>query len=195
MRELMGRAIESVLDQTYRDFGLLVVDRGSTDGSRDIESQYRFDRRFNYIYQDNCGLSAVRNTGIRTSKGKYIGLLDADDSWLPHKLASQVGSMEKHQEIWLIYSDLYFFDVDLIWTIETFKERGGYKLPTGFVFQQLRLDNFISSPTPMVSRKTLEDVGFLDETLPTCEDWDLWLRISAWNPILLIGKPLDIYSV
>ena len=82
--DFLGDAIDSVLAQTYKDYELIIVDDGSTDGTREIVAAY--GNQIKYIYQDNRGLSAARNTGILASKGEYIGLLDADDVWLPNKL-------------------------------------------------------------------------------------------------------------
>ncbi|MBM2835200.1 MAG: glycosyl transferase [Candidatus Brocadiaceae bacterium] len=77
-------AIESVLAQSYQDYEIIVVDDGSTDGTRDVLEPYR--DRIRYMYQDNKGVSAARNTGIQESRGEWIAFLDSDDEWLPNKL-------------------------------------------------------------------------------------------------------------
>jgi len=87
--KFLSEAIDSVLSQSYRPIEIIVVDDGSTDGSRDIALSYSLD---NYIYQDNAGAAAARNRGILAAKGEYISFLDADDLWMPSKLSAQIAA-------------------------------------------------------------------------------------------------------
>lgn len=81
----LGEAIQSVLDQTFTDFELIVVDDGSTDNTKEVVSSFK-DSRIKYIFQENCGVSAAQNTGIRASTGEYIAILGSDDKWFPENL-------------------------------------------------------------------------------------------------------------
>src|SRR5436309_7380613 len=95
------QTIESVLAQTYRDFELLVIDDGSTDGTAEAVKEYEKDLR--YVHQGNGGASKARNQGIRFSQGKYIAFLDADDLWEPEKLTIQVEFLERNPKIGLVH--------------------------------------------------------------------------------------------
>ena len=111
----MGEAIESVLNQTYNNWELIIVDDGSTDNCKEIIKKYFYDNRIKYIaHKENRGIPAARNTGIRAAKGEYIGFLDQDDIWLPEKLKEQVGifNMDRHQEIGLVFSNIMYLIKD-----------------------------------------------------------------------------------
>lgn len=178
------RAVSSVLDQTYADFELLVVDDGSGDGT--IRALRPFLDRIRLIrHARNCGVSAARNTGIRASRAPLVAFLDSDDRWLPEKLESQVRFFRERpgvvacqtQEIWV---------------------RGGRRVnparrhlkPSGDIFA-LSLERCLVSPSAvMLCRCVLDEVGLFDESLPVCEDYDLWLRIACRHPIHLIDREL-----
>ena len=105
----LGEAIQSVLDQTFTDFELIVVDDGSTDDTREVVGSFN-DSRIRYIYQENRGLPAARNTGIKASRGEYIAFLDSDDIWLTQNLELKVKSLDSHPDAGLVCSDGYNFD-------------------------------------------------------------------------------------
>jgi glycosyltransferase involved in cell wall biosynthesis len=177
------RAVQSVREQDYPHVEILVVDDGSTD-----DTPHRlgvFQNRIYYIYRRNKGVSAARNTGIRLSRGKYIAFLDSDDLWQPEKTARQVAYLETHLEFRAC-------QVGEIWF------RRGRRVnpkkihckPSGWIFREsLRLCT-VSPSAVMVRRDLFEDVGLFDESLPACEDYDLWLRISSREPIALLPDSL-----
>src|SRR5437867_1708261 len=101
-------AVESVLNQSFQDREVIVVDDGSTDDTR--ERLERFRGRIRYIYQRNKGLPAARNTGIRAARGAYVAFLDSDDLWLPEKLALQVPILDTRQQVGMVYTDAHLFD-------------------------------------------------------------------------------------
>ena len=103
-------AIESVLNQTYRDYELIVIDDGSVDNTKAILNKYVGKLR--YIYRENGGLPSARNLGIRLSKGKYVAFLDADDIWLPDKLQKQVKAIEEDDDVGLFYTAKYMMDAN-----------------------------------------------------------------------------------
>ena len=95
--DFVGEAIDSALAQTYTDYEIILVNDGSTDGTKEIAAEYR--NQIKYIYQDNRGLPAARNTGILASKGEYMAFLDADDVWLPNKLKLEVEFLDMHPSV------------------------------------------------------------------------------------------------
>ena len=103
---LVDRAIQSVLNQTYKDFELIIVDDGSTDNTEDIIKEFqKKDERIKYIrHEENRGGSAARNTGIKAAKGEYIAFLDSDDEWLPIKLGRQISEFTNKSKIALVYT-------------------------------------------------------------------------------------------
>ena len=107
----LGEAIQSVLDQTFQDFELIVVDDGSTDNTKEVIGSFT-DRRIKYIYQQNRGVSTALNVGISASRGEYIALLDADDIWLPHNLEKGVEVLDEHAEVGFSYGQAYLMDIE-----------------------------------------------------------------------------------
>lgn len=173
----LGEAIESVLTQSWPDFEIIIIDDGSTDNTAYV-SQSFCDPRVHYIYQENKGLSAARNTGIRHSSGKYIAFLDADDVFLPHKLEVQLAYLEKHPEVGLVAGGYSRIDTEGRVLYEV-------KPAPGTVFPE---DLLVRSSFPihaaLVRQTWVERVGCFDETLPAAEDWDFFCRLA------LLGCPM-----
>ena len=175
---LIGRAIQSVLNQTYQDFEVIVVDDGSTDNTEEVIKEYQEqDRRIRYIrHEKNKGGSAARNTGIKLAKGKYIGLLDDDDEWLPEKLEKQMRKFQNSSEkVGVIYSGFFYIS-----------EKSGKIVSEiiphlrGKVYANLLKGCILGSPTPLIKKRCFQKAGFFDETLPSCQDWDMWIRLSKY---------------
>ena len=185
---LVNQAIESVLAQTYRDYEIIVVNDGSTDDTKAVLAQ--FGNKITAIHQENRGLSAARNTGILASQGKYIAFLDDDDLWLPEKLAKQIPVLEAKPQIGLIYSDMFRFNENGV-----FPDTWGKNFPTPSlpVSWTLFKGNFIPVPTVVVRRACLDKIGWFDESLSACEDYDLWLRIIEKFPVYHLDEPLAYY--
>jgi len=193
-------AIESVLNQTYKDFEIIVVDDGSTDNTKEVIKPYL--NKIKYIYQQNSGPSAARNRGIKEAKGEYIAFLDADDIWLAQKLELQIKFMEKEKEVGLIFSDMILFNEKGIIKNSFLKEKLFFnKLsikPLSFtekviydnVFNALLQENFIPTNTVIVKKECFNKVGFFDKTLFSVEDRDMWLRIGLFYDIGFINSPL-----
>ena len=173
---LVGRAIQSVLNQTYQDFEIIVVDDGSTDNTEEIVKSFN-DERIRYIrHEKNKGAPAARNTGIKLAKGKYIGLLDDDDEWLPEKLEKQMSKFQNSSEkVGVIYSGFFYVS-----------EKSGkivseiIPLLRGEVYANLLKGCILGSPTPLIKKRCFQKAGFFDETLPSCQDWDMWIRLSKY---------------
>ncbi len=183
--DLLAQAIDSVLSQSYTDFELIVVDDGSTDATQALLSRYR--ERIRYLFQENRGVSAARNLGIKVARGRYICLLDSDDLWLRDKLKEQIRLMKGDPKIRVSYTDE-------VWI------RGGKRVNqgkrhrkySGWILRKLLPLCLISPSSVMIERGVFEEVGLFDESFPVCEDYDLWLRIGSRMPIHLIEKPLIV---
>lgn len=171
---LVKRGIRSVLAQTYGDFELIIVDDASKDNTREVIKSFD-DKRIRYIcHKENRGAPATRNTGIRMARGVYIGLLDDDDEWLPTKLEKQIAKFgEVSSKVGLIYSGLEVMRADGH-TIETIY----YPKYRGDVRVRLLLGTTIGSPTPLIRTECFNKAGVFDESLKSCQDWDMWKRIS-----------------
>ncbi|HBU69105.1 MAG TPA: glycosyltransferase family 2 protein [Elusimicrobia bacterium] len=179
-------AIESVLRQSYGNVEVIVVDDGSADGTKEALGKY--GGKIKYIYQNNRGLSAARNMGIRESKAEYVAFLDADDMWLPEKLERQMKYFDD-LNIGLVGCGYINFDDDgnIIRTA-----RGNQFKNSKDLAERLIIRNVISgSGSGVVARREcFKKAGMFDESLTASEDWDMWLRISMEYGVAIIEEPL-----
>jgi glycosyltransferase involved in cell wall biosynthesis len=178
-------AIESVLDQRDGNFELIVVDDGSTDDTCTLLATY--GDRLRVLRQPNRGVSAARNTGIRAANGELIALLDSDDAWLPGKLATQVDFFSRHPQALICQTEE-------IWIRNGVRVNPGkrHRKDSGMIFERSLTLCLVSPSAVMMRKSLLDEVGLFDESLPACEDYDLWLRIAWQYPIHLIDQPLII---
>lgn len=179
------QAIDSVLAQTYGGHEIIIVDDGSTDQTSTVLAGY--GHRVKTIFQPNQGVSAARNTGIRTSTGDLIAFLDADDYWLPEKLAQQVAFFKDHPEAWICQTEEIW-----IRNGRRVNPKKRHKKPSGDIFEPSLSLCLVSPSAVMLRRPLLREVGLFDESLPACEDYDLWLRIAWKYPVHLIETPLTV---
>ena len=187
---LVTKSIESVLSQTFKEYEIIVVDDGSTDGTKGLLEE-RYAGKIIYIgKKKNEGLSAARNTGIEASKGKYIAFLDDDDLWLPEKLELQVNLMQKKPFLGLVYCGYYGVN-----------KTGGVLRevkPTkrGKIFDDILLSNCLGPPSAsLVKKEVFAKAGYFDENLSSSEDWDMWLRVSKLYEIDFVNRPLVKYRI
>jgi len=183
-------SIKSVLEQTFTDFELILVDDGSTDHTSSLAAGYGDALR--YKWQPNGGLAAARNTGIEEARGEYIAFLDADDLFLPNRLASQVPLLDENPNIGLVYGQALVFGEGK--SNEYLLPETG-KLAGGDIFESLYFENVIPVLTVLTRRSILEDLGGFDENTPATEDWELWLRITARFPVTFVSGPVARYRV
>lgn len=184
--EHLRDAIQSVVSQTYSEFELIVVDDGSTDNTEKIVRSFN-DERIHYIKQDNRGVSAARNTGIAKARGELIAFLDSDDRWEPGKLKTQKAFFDSNP------------DAHICQTEETWIRNGvrvnpkkKHAKPSGWIFKECLPLCCVSPSAVMMRRKVFETIGVFDESLPACEDYDLWLRASLHYEIITLPDPLTI---
>jgi glycosyltransferase involved in cell wall biosynthesis len=182
---VLKEAVDSVLGQTFGDFELIVVDDGSEDDTAQILETYKGG--ISVIRQENAGVSAARNYGIRKASGRLISFLDSDDLWLPRKLERQVEFFETHPRAMICQTE------------ETWIRNGKRVNPkkrhqkvSGVFFERSLSLCLVSPSAVMIRRDLLDTVGLFDEQLPACEDYDLWLRIGYRYPVHLIDEPLII---
>ena len=183
-RALLREAVESVLGQTYRDFELIVVDDGSTDGTAEA---MRALPGVGYVRQDHRGVSAARNRGVRAGSGDLVAFLDSDDLWRPAKLERQVAFMDAHPEAQVCQTEE-------VWIRNGARVNPGArhrKTPDDLFARSLGLC-LVSPSAVMMRRDLFERVGGFDESLPACEDYDLWLRVTADESVPLLPEPLVV---
>lgn len=180
------RAVESVLDQSFRDFEIIVVDDGSTDDT--CQSLAKFGSSITYIRCPlNRGVSAARNAGVRTASAPWIAFLDSDDYWLRDKLGVQMEFLRRNPE-WVACQ------TEEIWIRRgrRVNPRRKHKKPSGDIFKRSLALCLVSPSSVVVSRELFDEIGLFDETLQAAEDYDLWLRISCRYPIYLIERELVV---
>jgi glycosyltransferase involved in cell wall biosynthesis len=179
------RAVDSVLTQTIRDVELVVVDDGSNDDTARRLAAY--GPALQVISQANRGVSAARNTGIAAARGRWIALLDSDDYWLPEKLKVQVDWLAAHPEYKICQTEeIWIRNGQQVNPKKRHLKFGGY------IFERCLPLCLVSPSAVMIHRHLLRAVGGFDESLPACEDYDLWLRIACRHPIGLVEQPLIV---
>ncbi len=178
-------AIDSVVNQTVKPFEVIVIDDGSTDGTGGLIRKKYPD--IVYIYQENRGVSAARNKGIKIAKGDYIALLDSDDLWKKRKLEKHIDFIKQNPQFRISQTDeVWIRNGKFVNPMKKHKKYGG------FIFPQC-LPLCIVSPSAVIIEKGIfDDYGFFDETMPACEDYDMWLRVSAFEPIGLLEEKLIV---
>lgn len=194
----VGVAVESVLNQTYENFELIIVNDGSKDDTDLVLAPYISNNSaIRYIKQENKGLACARNTGIASSTGDFVAFIDSDDKWLSEKLNAQVQAFVEYPEVGFVHCNLYGFgenqDVKVRGPKLTEDEIDQY---SGYIFDNYYFRKIIITPTSvMIRKKCFDEVGVFDENLSRLgsEDRDLFLRILRKYKALYLNKPLAMY--
>ena len=187
--EFIGRALRSVIRQTLACSEILVIDDGSTDQTRALIDTFRelSTIPIYYFWQENQGPAAARNLGLKHARSEFIAFLDSDDHWRKDKLACQFEAMQRYPDYLVSH------------TREQWRRRGAHlnqkrkHLPRhGDIFDHCLQLCAVGMSTVMARRELFARVGLFSPDLPCCEDYDLWLRVSARFSFLLINQPLTI---
>ena len=184
-KNTLSRSIDSVLKQTYKPSEIIVVDDGSTDGTRGfILSSYP---NIKYFFQPKKGVSSARNKGILESSSEWIAFLDSDDEWMPQKLEKQKKQLEKHSGVFISHTnEIWIRNGVRVNQMKKHQKYGGY------IFDKC-LDICRMSPSSvLIHKRVISDIGVFDETLQVCEDYDLWLRITSKYSVLFEKELLII---
>ena len=180
-RDKLSKAIESVFSQETVPFELIVVDDGSEDGTGLMVKRNFPEAR--YFFQPNQGPAAARNRGIKQARGEWIAFLDSDDEWMPGKLKAQLEFFNQNPNFLICQTEE-------IWIrngrrVNPMKKHQKYG---GWIFEKCLPLCIVSPSAAMIHRRLFDEVGLFDESLPACEDYDLWLRIAAKSPVGLIER-------
>jgi len=171
----IARAVKSVLNQTFEDFELIIVDDGSTDKTEEIVLNFK-DRRLKYIKQkENNGANFCRNRGIELSKGKYLAFQDSDAEWLPTKLGKQIKSIKSAKsDVGVIYTS--FLKINDFYNVIVPKD--DWRRKSGKIYNSLSFGNFVDTSTVLIKKECFKNCGKFDPSLPRLQDWELFLRMS-----------------
>lgn len=185
----IAESIQSVLNQTFRDWELIIINDGSSDSTSTIVIAYE-DPRIILLEQDNSGVAEARNNGIKNASGKMIAFLDSDDLWLKTKLEKFMSYVDEYHFTGLIYSKMRFFHNNPENSVsynpwEAFDESNPY--------YHLLLVDYVPTLTVMVNKEVFDDVGLFDKAFFGTEDWDMWIRIVHKYPVALIDEELSLY--
>jgi alpha-1,3-rhamnosyltransferase len=189
-KEFIEKTIKSVINQSYENIELIVIDDGSKDGSNELISKLKQEFNFYYIHRKNKGLIKTLNEALSLAKGDYISMLGSDDYFYETKIEKQVSFFEQNRDFALCYSNLTYIDKD----DKIIKEGKTKHFKTGFVFSDLINKNFIPLPTVMISADVIREAGGFDERF-FLEDYPLWLKISQKYKIGFLLESLTYYRL
>jgi glycosyltransferase involved in cell wall biosynthesis len=179
---LLTRALNSVLAQTHAPLEIILVDDGSTDETPQLAADHFPQVR--YIFQPNRGVSAARNRGMEAASGEWLAFLDSDDEWLPDKLANQVEAIEADPVMRICHTEeIWVRNGKRVNPMKKHAKSGGR------IYRNCLPLCVISPSSVMVHRSIFDEVGPFDDSLPACEDYDLWLRICAGHPVAFVETP------
>lgn len=191
--------LDSVIAQTDPDFECIIVDNGSTDDTKKIVAAYLSDSRLKYIYQENNGVSAARNTAMQLAKGDYIMFLDSDDRMEKDKLKASVEFLEQNQDVSLVYTDMRYFRTDDLNTLyynyncDSSSDQPWMKYVSGHgqtLAATILQGNIMAICSPLFRVSLLNEIGLFDPAIHYNEDWDFWMRmVLADKKIRYLDKP------
>ena len=181
--QLVKRAIASVLEQSLKADEIIVVDDGSTDETAIVLQS--FDDKIKIITQKNNGVSSARNAGIKASKNRWVCFLDSDDIWHKEKLEQQLAFHKANPHILFSHTE-----EEWIRDGKTVKQKKQHKKPSGFCFEENLNFCKIAPSTVMIEKTLFDKVGYFDESLEVCEDYDMWLRVLKTFEVGLLDEVL-----
>ena len=189
----IGRAIDSVLAQTYQSIELIVVDDGSTDGTRSVIDG--FGTRIKLISQEHCGVYPARNAGLRHARGELVSFIDSDDAWLPDKIAAQI-KLARRPEVGLVFGDAIHVTAPFEGAQRTGLTSFQVSPPRrGRAADRFMWCNFVPTCTVLVRRTCLEASGGFSEASGISADYLAWFRIALYHELDYLDWPVAEYTV
>lgn len=196
----VGECIQSILDQTYQDFEIIITDDGSSDGTVNVIKEFDDSRIQLYTHAENKGACTAVNNCIRKAVGEYIAVLSSDDAWEPTKLEKQVKYLDDHPEISAVFTKVAFInesstliglaDYDRFYIFDK-KNRPRYAWLNQFFFK----GNCLCHPSVLIRRKCYDDIGLYDERMANIPDQDMWVRLCFKYEIHIIDEKLVHFRV
>lgn len=188
-KHTIKKALDSVLQQTYSNLEVIIIDDGSTDNTSDLIASYT-DTRIHYIYSpQNNGVSVARNTGISQANGEYIAFQDSDDIWHPQKISKQINAFKKDPKTQFCYHKIQYdisYDECLILPNDDIPIEN----KNGMIFPQMLYSNLVPCPSLMVKSSFIQNIGLFDPSYPALEDYDYALRLSKNGSAKFIDEVL-----
>jgi glycosyltransferase involved in cell wall biosynthesis len=186
-------ALRSVFDQQVGAIEVIVVDDGSVDDSVAIAESFPAVR---VVRQANRGPAAARNLGVAHARGRLVAFLDADDVWLPGKLASQLALLESEPQVSVVYGAFYFWRPQQgAETLVTHPPDMEAAVRSGWLYPEILLDSLICIITAVVRRDVFDELGGFDEQLRTGEDYEFWIRVALRHRCLKVDRPVARYRL
>lgn len=187
---ILGKAVESVLNQTYPYFELVIVDDGSTDNTKELLSQYKDERIIYHYTKINQGAAAARNYGIEHSNYEYIAFEDSDDCWHKDKLEKQMALLSGSDSSYGFAYHKIAYDMGEHRYAILPSESVPFEKKKDDIYAQLLNDNLVDCPSLLVKRSCLDDVGLFDTSLRALEDYDLVLRLAKKYKAMFVNEVL-----
>ena len=182
----LEESIRSVLEQSFIDFELVVVDDGSTDNTSELVRRFPAVKLIR-LEEKNRGVSFARNRGVVEAQGDWVGFLDSDDLWEQGKLATQVKWIERHPDLQMVYTDEIWIRNGV--RVNPMNKHRKY---SGDIFRYCLPLCIVSPSSVLLRAKVLSEVGGFDESMQVCEDYDLWLRVAKRYPFHFIEEKLIV---
>lgn len=192
---MIKRAVESVLAQSYKNFEIIVVDDGSTDGTKEALSEYINKGEIKYILQNNAGPGVARNNGIQKARGELVAFLDSDDEWMPDKLEKQVKVFQQKGDDIIVFSNMEYINERGEKIGELFQKT---RPSDGMILKQLLSDNFISTSSVVAPRSIILKAGGFaknNKLFSIGEEHILWLKLASSTEFCYIQEPLVRYHI
>ena len=189
--DYVSQSIQSVLNQTYRNFEIIIVDGSSTTETRDIVENFRDTRIRCFMQRGKKSAASARNQGIRMANGQFVAFLDDDDLWLPQKLEKQIAALSQDDSYSLVYTlNTYVMQSDG-------KVIGLYNRPAidGSIYPQILMRNTIGNFNGVLARRKCFEKELFDEKLRALEDWDMLIRLGRRFRFRPVDGPLEAYRL
>jgi glycosyltransferase involved in cell wall biosynthesis len=190
MASFVTDTIDSLLNQSWPNIEVIIIDDGSTDNTAEVLQQYESDSRVILIAQPNQGQTVAKNRGLQKATGEFIGFCDADDLWRPEKLSTQLPHFTDNKKLAVVYGGFSWIDASGM-QIKTPHRQG----LSGKITGPLLADNFVHFPTTLTRKSVIDEFNGFDESLTMAIDYDLWLRISTKYEFLYLDDIFVDYRI